>query len=249
MRSILIKELNSFFSSLVGYVALLVFLSMCGLFLWVLPNTSIIEYGLAGLNKFFDLAPWMLFLLVPAITMRSFADEYKAGTIEWLFTKPITDLDIILGKYFATLVLILFALLPTVVYVYSVSTLALAGNVPDYGAIIGSYIGLFFLAATFAAVGIYCSSLSSNQVVSFLIALIACFMLYTGFEQLSRLFESLGGVDYYLSMTGMQFHYNSISRGLIDTRDVVYFVSVIALFIILTRYRLNNRTKEIAKTY
>ena len=242
MRSIFIKEINSFFSSIVGYVALLVFLVACGLFLWIIPNYSILGYGYASMERFFEIAPWLLLLLVPAVTMRSFADEFRTGTIEWLSTKPVTDIDIIMGKYLATLALIVFALLPTLVYVFTISSLTLPDITLDSGAIIGSYVGLFFLAATFGAVGVFCSSLTANQVVGFLISLLACYLLYTGFEQLSKLPKLSEGFDYYLSMIGMEFHYNSISRGLIDSRDVVYFLSIIILFIALTRFSLNSRT-------
>ncbi len=242
MRSIYLKEINSFFSSIVGYVVLLVFLIACSLFLWIIPNYSILEYGYASMERFFEIAPWLLFLLVPAVTMRSFADEFRTGNIEWLATKPVTDIEIILGKYLATVSLIAFALLPTFIYVYTVSNLAYSDTHLDSGAIIGSYIGLFFLASTFGAVGIFCSSLTSNQVVSFLVALLACYVLYTGFEQLSKLPKFSEGLDYYLSMVGMEFHYNSISRGLVDSRDVVYFLSVIIFFISLTRFSLASRT-------
>jgi len=242
MRSIFIKEIKLFFSSIVGYVAMLVFLIACGLFLWIIPDYSILEYGYASLDRFFEIAPWLLLLLVPAVTMRSFADEFRTGTIEWLSTKPLTDLDIILGKYFATVALIVFALLPTLVYVYTISTLSFPDVGLDTGAIIGSYIGLFFLAATFGAVGVFCSSLTSNQVVGFLISLVACYLFYTGFEQLSKLPKFSEGIDYYLSMIGMEFHYNSISRGLVDSRDLVYFLSIIILFISLTRFSLSSRT-------
>jgi ABC-2 type transport system permease protein len=247
MRSIFIKEINSFFSSIVGYVALLVFLIACSLFLWIIPEYSILEYGYASMERFFAIAPWLLLLLVPAVTMRSFADEFRTGTIEWLSTKPVTDLDIILGKYLATLALIVFALLPTMIYVYTIGNLSFPDIGLDASAIIGSYIGLFFLAATFGAVGIFCSSLTANQVVGFLISLLACYLLYTGFEQLSKLPKFSEGIDYYLSMVGMEFHYNSISRGLIDSRDVVYFLSVIILFVSLTRFSLNSRTRGIGR--
>ncbi len=242
MRSIFIKEINSFFSSIVGYVALLVFLVSCGLFLWIIPEYSILEYGYASLDRFFQIAPWLLLLLVPAVTMRSFADEFRTGTIEWLFTKPLSDLDIITGKYLATVALIVFALLPTLIYVYTISNLSFPDVSLDTGAIIGSYIGLFFLASSFAAIGVFCSSLTANQVVGFLISLLACYLLYTGFEQLSKLPKLSEGVDYYLSMIGMEFHYNSISRGLVDSRDVIYFLSVIVFFISLTRFSLSSRT-------
>ena len=247
MRSIFIKEINSFFSSIVGYVAILVFLIACGLFLWIIPDTSILAYGYATLDRYFETAPWLLMLLIPAVTMRSFADEFRGGTIEWLSTKPLRDTDIILGKYFAALALVLFALLPTMVYVVTIDSLSAVKNNIDSGGIIGSYIGLMFLAASFTAVGVFCSSLTSNQIVGFLVALFACYLFYTGFEALSRLPVFAGGVDYYMGMIGMSFHYNSISRGVVDTRDVVYFISVIILFTALTRLSLNRRTWDTAK--
>ncbi|OJW79638.1 MAG: gliding motility-associated ABC transporter permease subunit GldF [Bacteroidetes bacterium 46-16] len=247
MRSIFIKEINSFFSSIVGYVAVLVFLIACGLFLWILPDTSILDYGYASLDRFFEMAPWLLMLLIPAITMRSFADEFRDGTIEWLSTKPLTDLDVILGKYLATLALVVFALLPTFIYIYTVSNLSAIPNNLDTGAIIGSYIGLFFLAAGFTAIGVFCSSLTANQVVGFLIALFACYLLYYGFEAMAKIPAFSGGADYYLAMIGISYHYNSISRGLVDTRDIIYFLSVIILFIALTRLSLNRRTWDTAQ--
>jgi ABC-2 type transport system permease protein len=246
MRSIFIKEINSFFSSIVGYVAVLVFLVACGLFLWVLPEYSILKYGYAALDRYFELAPWFLMLLIPAITMRSFADEFRGGTIEWLSTKPLSELDIIVGKYLAALALVVFALLPTLIYVYTISNLSAVENNLDTGGIIGSYIGLAFLAASFTAVGIFCSSLTSNQIVGFLVGLFACFLLYSGFESLSKLPAFAEGIDYYLSMIGLSFHYDSISRGVIDTRDVVYFISIVILFVALTRLSLNRRTWDTA---
>lgn len=247
MRSIYIKELNSFFSSIVGYVTMLIFLIACGLFLWIIPDTSILEYGYATLDRFFEFAPLFLLLLIPAVTMRSFADEFRGGTIEWLSTKPLKETDIILGKYFAALSLVIITLLPTLVYVITIDSLSAVPDNLDTGGIIGSYIGLVFLAATFTAVGIFCSSLTSNQVVAFLVALFACYLLYTGFEALSKIPSFAGGIDYYLGMIGMSFHYNSISRGVVDTRDVIYFLSVIVLFIALTRLSLNRRTWDTAK--
>lgn len=242
MRPIFLREVASFFSSVIGYVAIGVFLIACWLFLWVLSDGSnILDYGYASMDKFFDTAPMLLLLLIPAVTMRSFAEEIRTGTIEWLSTKPLTDLDIILGKYFASLALIVFALLPSLVYLYSISVLTDAGSALDSGGILGSYIGLFFLAAGFAAVGIFCSALASNQVVGFLVALFACFLLYSGFEALSTIPSFTGNIEYYLSMVGMQFHYASISRGIVVSRDIVYFLSVIILFISLTRIMLARR--------
>ncbi|RYD58276.1 MAG: gliding motility-associated ABC transporter permease subunit GldF [Sphingobacteriales bacterium] len=246
MRSIFIKEINSFFSSIVGYVAILVFLIATGLFLWIIPDSSILEYGYATLDRFFEMAPWFLMLLIPAVTMRSFADEFRGGTIEWLSTKPLTDLDIILGKYFASLALVIFALIPTVIYVYTIDSLSLIENNIDTGGIIGSYIGLIFLATGFTAIGVFCSSLTNNQIVGFLVALFACYLLYSGFESLAKIPAFTGGIDYYLGMVGMAFHYNSISRGLVDSRDVIYFLSVIVLFVSLTRLSLNRRTWDTA---
>lgn len=244
MRSIFRKELVSFFSSIVGYVAIIVFLTGCWLLFWIINNNqyNIFDYGYASMDRFFLWAPWLLILLIPAITMRSFADEFRGGTVEWLMTKPVTDVQIILGKYFASLALIVFALLPTLFYVYTVDHFSLIRHNLDYGAIGGSYIGLLFLASGFAAIGVFCSSLASNQIVGFLISLFACALLYAGFEGLSIIPAFSGGFDYYLSMAGMQFHYVSISRGVVDTRDVVYFLSVIVLFIAATRLSLSSRT-------
>ena len=253
MRSIFIKEINSFFSSIVGYVAILVFLVACGLFLWIIPDTSILDYGYATLDRFFEMAPWLLMLLIPAVTMRSFADEFRAGTIEWLSTKPLTDTSIIMGKYLACLALVVFAILPTLIYIYTIDNLSTmvidqkAVHIIDAGSIIGSYIGLFFLAATFTSIGIFCSSLTNNQIVGFLVALFACYLVHSGFTSLSRIQNLPAGFDYYLNMIGLSFHYDSISRGLIDSRDVIYFLSVIAFFIALTRLSLNRRTWDTAK--
>jgi len=247
MWSIFFKEINSFFSSIVGYVALMVFLLACGLFLWIIPDYSILEYGYAVMDRYFLIAPWLLLFLVPAVTMRSFADEFRTGTIEWLSTKPLTVIDIVVGKYLATVALIAFAILPTLIYVYTLSNLSYPDVGLDTGAIIGSYIGLFFLASTFAAIGVFCSSLTGNQIVGFLAAITACFLLFTGFQQISRLPGISDSVEYYFSMIGLEFHYNSISRGFIDSRDVVYFVSIIVLFILLTRFSLNSRTRDMAR--
>jgi ABC-2 type transport system permease protein len=206
-----------------------------------------LEYGYATLDKYFELAPWLLMFLIPAVTMRAFPDEFKSGTIEWLSTKPLSSTQIVLGKYFAVLVLVVFALLPTLIYVFTISNLSAIPDNLDSGGIIGSYIGLFSLAASFAAIGLFCSSLTSNQIVSFLFAIFACYLLYTGFDAISSIPAFYGGLDYYLSMIGLSFHYNSISRGLVDSRDVIYFLSVIVLFISLTQLSLNRRTWDNAK--
>lgn len=241
MLSIYFKELRSFFSSIVGYVVLLVFLIASGLFLWVLPDTNILDYGYASMEQFFNIAPWLLLFLIPAITMRSFADEFKGGTIEWLSTKPLTTIQIIIGKFLASLSLVVIALLPTIIYIFSIHYLAMEDTALDSGGIIGSYIGLLFLSAAFTGIGIFCSSLTDNQIVSFLAAVFLSFLLYSGFEALSRVPSFSGGADFYLSLIGVDYHYNSMSRGVIDSRDVIYFVSLVALFISLTQFTLTKK--------
>ena len=173
--------------------------------------------------------------------MRSFADEFKGGTIEWLSTKPLTTRAIILGKFFAALTLVIIAVLPTIIYIFSIHYLAMDDAALDIGGIIGSYIGLFFLAATFTGIGIFCSSLTDNQIVGFLAALFLSLLLYYGFEGLSRVAAFRGGADFYLSLIGVDYHYNSMNRGVIDTRDVVYFFSLIALFLALTQFTLTKK--------
>lgn len=247
MRSIFVKEINSFFSSIVGYVAIILFLLACGFVLWVVPQTSILDYGYATLEKYFELAPGLLMFLIPAVTMRAFPDEFKSGTIEWLSTKPLSHLQIILGKYFAVLLLVVFALIPTLVYVFTIGSLSVIPNNLDTGGILGSYIGLFFLAAAFASIGLFCSSLTSNQIVGFLTSAFACYLLYSGFDALSSIPAFYAGADYYLAMMGLSFHYNSISRGIIDTRDIVYFLSIIVLFVSLTQLSLARRNWDTAK--
>lgn len=238
MVSVFIKELNSFFSSLIGYIAIIVFLLVCGLLMWVFDN-NILDYGYATMDKFFLFAPWVMLFLLPAITMRSLSDEFKSGTIEILSTVPLREKDIILGKFLASFALVVFAIIPTLLYVITIYTLS-KGNI-DTGGIIGSYIGLLFLCAAFTAVGLFCSSLTSNQVIAFIIGVFANFILYAGFESASRLPILSNGIDYIISQIGMQFHYNSISRGVLDSRDIVYFFSIVAIFIMATRLSLQKR--------
>lgn len=241
MYSIYKKEINAFFSSLVGYIAILLFLILVGFFLWVIPESNLLEEGYATLDKFFTLAPWVLMFLIPALTMRSFSDEFKSGTIEVLSTLPLSESSIILGKFLASFTLVLFSLLPTLLYIYTISRLSvIPGNI-DTGGIMGSYIGLSFLNAAFTAIGIFCSAVTSNQVIAFLFAIFLNFIVFSGFESLSKIPVFSNGADYIISQLGMQFHYNSISRGLIDSRDIVYFLSLIALFILATKITLERR--------
>jgi ABC-2 type transport system permease protein len=244
MRSIYFKELNAFLSSLSGYVVLLVFIIAAGLFLWVLPDTNILDYGYASMEQFFRLVPWLLLFLIPAITMKSFADEFSRGTMEWLFTKPLTLTQIISGKFLASLSLVIISLLPTLIYLFSVQWLSLDAAVLDFGGIAGAYIGLLLLASAFTAIGIFCSSITENQIISFLVALFVSLLFYSGFEAFSRIATFRGGADYYLAMLGMDFHFDGLARGLLDSRDILYFLSLTFLFIALTRFSLQNRTKK-----
>lgn len=239
MWSVCKKELRQFFSSLTGYIAIIVFLLVNGLVLFVFDE-NILDFGYATLDRFFQLAPWILLLLIPAITMRSFSEEFKAGTYEILQTRPLTRWQIIGGKYLGSLIVVFIALLPTVIYIFSIQRLS-SGAGLDMGATIGSYIGLFFLAAVFTAISICSSSFTSNAVVAFIASLIGCALLYYGFSAISRMPALANGADYYTEMLGIDFHYRSISRGLIDTRDVVYFFSVIFLFLTITNRNLLKR--------
>lgn len=241
MLQIYLNELRTFFSAIIGYVVLLAFLIVSGILLWVLPDTSILDYGYASLDQFFRVAPWLLLFLIPAVTMRSFADEYKSGTIEWLYTKPLSQNAIIWGKYLAALTLVVIAFLPTLIYLFSIVWLSATGAAMDTGGIIGSYIGLLFLCAAFTGIGIFCSALSDSQIVSFILSLVLSLFLYYGFEGLSRLTSAAGGADYFLEMIGVDYHYHSMSRGVISFRNVVYFTSLITLFIVLTNVTLRQK--------
>lgn len=236
MWSICKKELRQFFSSLTGYIAIIVFLLVNGLVLFVFEN-NILDFGYATLDRFFQLAPGILLLLIPAITMRSFSDEFRSGTFEILQTRPLSRWQIIFGKYMGSLIVVLIALLPTIIYIFSVQSLSSNEGI-DKGATMGSYIGLVFLVAVFVAIGICTSSFTNNAVIAFIISLIACALLYYGFNAISRLPVLGSGADYYVEMTGIDFHYRSVSRGVIDTRDLVYFLSVVALFLGITNRNL-----------
>jgi gliding-associated putative ABC transporter substrate-binding component GldG/gliding motility-associated ABC transporter permease protein GldF len=236
------KELRQFFSSLTGYIAIIVFLLLNGLLLFVFPETDILANGYATLDKFFELAPWILLLLIPAITMRSMADEFRMGTYEILQTLPLSQARLVAGKYLACLVVVLVALLPTLVYFLCIQRLSGQGGI-DTGGTIGSYVGLVCLSAVFTAIGIWCSSITPNAVVSFIVSAFACFILYSGFAAISTLPVFAAGLDYYIGMLGIDFHYRSISRGVVDTRDVIFFGSLIVLFLDLTNRYLGQRVQ------
>ena len=301
MGSIFKKELNQFFSNLTGYIAIILFLLINAVFLFILQDSSIFEFGYASLDKFFELAPWILMFLVPAITMRSLSDEFRAGTFEILKTKPLSAWQIVLGKYYSILVVLLLAILPTIIYIVTIKALSNGGRIEwdelltfnsliftfvafvvimvigffigkrkkaqtglliscvlllvliiirilsviygniDTGGILGSYIGLFLLAAVFAAIGLCCSGFTNNAVVAFLISAFGCLILYFGFNALSKLPFFANGLDYYIEMLGIDFHYRSISRGVLDSRDLVYFLSVIFIFLLATVKNLHKK--------
>lgn len=238
MFTICKKELGQFFSSLTGYLAIGVFLLLMGLFLFVFPDTSLLDYGFATMDKFFDLAPWLLLLLIPAVTMRSFTDEFKGGTWELLKTKPLSLWQIIGGKYLSAFAVALLALLPTLIYMFTIQQLIVKGNVDnhiDVGGITGSYIGLMMIAAVFTAIGICCSTFTNNAVVSFLISALVCFVMYQGFSAISHIPSLKGNGDYYIDQLGLEAHYRSAGRGLIELKDMVYFVLMTGLFLLVTR--------------
>ena len=240
MLSILKKEFNGFLNSLIAYIVITVFLVATGMFMWVFPESSVLTYGFADMQTLFSMAPWLFLFLIPAITMRTFAEEKREGTIELLLTKPITDLQLILGKYFAALLLVLFALLPSLLYYYTVYVLGNpAGNV-DSAAVVGSYLGLIFLSGVFCAIGVFASSISSNQIISFIVALFMCYIIYTGFDLVASI-PALATYSYAIGQLGISYHYDAISKGLIDSRDVLYFLTVIAIMILSTKLVLSSR--------
>lgn len=241
MIQVLAKEFSSFLNSLIAYIVIGVFLTGVGLLLWVFPDTSVLDYGYADLFTFFSLSPYIFMFLIPAITMRSFAEERKGGTLELLLTKPLRDWDVILGKFLACFLLVLVALVPTLLYVYSIYQLGdPVGNL-DMPGIIGSYIGLALLGGVFCSVGILASSITNNQIVAFLVAAFLCFILFTGFDSLSAL-SVWSRYALAIKQLGILFHYDALSKGLIDSRDVVYFASVIFLMLLITRLILGSRS-------
>lgn len=240
MLSILKKELISFFSSPIGYLVIAVYLVINGLFLWVFDGDyNILQAGFSDLSSYFFLAPWIFIFLIPAITMRSFSDEFNAGTIEILRTKPLTDWQLILGKYSGALILAFLAIIPTLIYVFSLYQLGNpVGNI-NIGTTIGSFLGLLFLASAYSAIGIFSSSLSNNQIVSFIIAVFTSFFFFYGFEALAT-YQLFGNSDYLIEKIGMNSHYSSIGKGVLDTQDLLYFISVTAFFLYLTKLRIQH---------
>lgn len=234
MLTILKKELNAFFSSPIAYFVVGSFLLILGLIIWVFPDYSILEYNYATLEQLFGLAPLVFAFLVPAICMRLFSEEYQLGTLELLLTKPISDWRLIGGKYLAAVVLLCCALLPTLIYYYSVYQLGSPVGNLDNGGVFGSYIGLILLGATFASISVFSSSLAQNQIVAYIIGLFLCFTFYWAFYFISKFPSFIGRWDDIIQKIGLDYHYLSISRGVIDSRDLIYFFSVIFFFLYLT---------------
>lgn len=240
MYQIFLKEINHFLNSLIAYVVIGVFLTLMGLLMWVFPESSILEYGYADMSTLFSMAPYVFMFLIPAITMRMFAEEKRTGTTELLFTKPLTVFDIIVGKYLAGFFLVAFSLLPTVLYYTSVYYLGNPVGNLDTPGIIGSYIGLTLLGAVFVSVGLFASSITENQVLSFIFAVFLCCILYLGFSYLAAI-NVWGNFSYFIEQFSILYHYNSLSKGLIDSRDVIYFFSVIAIMLLFTNLIINFR--------
>ncbi len=234
MLSIYRKEVTSFLSSLTGYIVIAVFLCLLGLIMWVFPDYSILYYPYATLDQLFAMAPIIFLFLIPAVTMKSFAEEWQTGTIEFLHTKPLKEYEVILGKYLASLTLVLFALIPTLLFYYTVYELGSPKGNIDNGAVIGSYIGLVLLACAFVAIGIFSSALTNNQVVSFLLGAFLCYFFYWGFYFFSKLPVFVGKFDDIIQRIGLDHHYISISKGVVDTRDVIFFLVFSAIFLVLT---------------
>ena len=238
MKSIVLREIKSFFGSLTGYLVIALFLLINGLFLWVLEGDyNILNSGFADMTPFFTVSPWILLFLIPAVTMRSFSDEKKQGTLELLLTKPLSIWQIVGGKFLGALLLIVMAILPTLFYVYIISSLGLPEGNIDMGSTIGSYFGLLFLISGYTAIGVFTSTLSENQIVAFIIAVFLCFVCYFGFDEIATAFHSLST---YITVFGMQNHFKSMSRGVLDTRDILYFVSLAILFLSFTVFNLKS---------
>jgi len=240
MIAIFKREIQYFFSSPVGYLIIGIFLILNGLFLWVFEGDyNVFNYGFADLSKFFALIPWVFLFLIPAICMKSFSEEKKLGTLELLFIKPISLWQTVLAKFFGTLVLVLVALLPTLLYVYCISQLGTTSANFDLGLVIGSYLGTIFLVSCYIAIGLFASTLSENQIVAFIIAVLLCFLFYYGFHSFATIFPD-GPLAVFVEKLGMKSHFESIARGVVDTRDLIYFISVAIFFLFVTVVQLKN---------
>jgi len=243
MYSLFIKEIKSFFNSLAGYIVIIIFLLVNSLFMWVFEGPlNVADGGYATIDTLFFIAPWVFLMLIPAVTMRSFAEEKRSGTLDLLLTRPLTSFRIVSAKYLASLVLIILALLPTLVYYFTVIALGSPQGNIDHGGTWGSYAGLVMLACAYAAIGIFCSSLTDNLVISFMLAAVLSLFFCYGFQQIGTMFQAGSAGSFILSL-GITDHYDSMSRGVIDTRDLVYFVSLIAIFLLMTSTKLDYKKR------
>lgn len=238
MKALLLREIKSFFGSPIGYLVIAIFLLLNGLFLWVFDGDyNILNSGFADMSPFFKLSPWIFIFLIPAVTMKSFSDEKKQGTLELLFTKPLSIWEIVNGKFLGAFTLSVLALLPTLIYVWMVSYFGYPPGNIDMGSTMGSYFGLLFLAASYTAIGIFTSTLSDNQIVAFILSVFICFIFYFGFDSVANLLKESNS---FLNQLGMDYHFKSMGRGVIDTRDILYFVSVTTAFLAFTVYKLKT---------
>ena len=241
MRAIFKREVQTFFSSPVGYMVVGLFLVLNGLFLWVFKGAfNIFDYGFADLDPFFSLVPWVFLFLVPAITMRSFSEEKKLGTLELLLIKPVSLWELVTGKFLGAFTLVLIALLPTLLYVFCISRLGTTPGNLDMGVVSGSYFSTLFLVSCYTAIGLYASTFSDNQIIAFLSAVVLCFVLYYGFEGLGELFSN-GALALGIRQFGLKVHFENISKGILDTRDLIYCISLTVFFLFMTVQRLKHR--------
>ena len=240
MLRILSKEISSYLNSLIAYIVISVFLTGIGLLMWVFPETNVLDYGFADMETLFSFSPYVFLFLIPAVTMRLFAEEKKTGTLELLFTQPVTDFQIIMAKYFAGLAIVIFALLPTLIYYFSIYKLGQTEGNIDTAGVIGSYVGLILLAGVFTAIGVFASSITENQIVAFIIAVFLCFFFYSGFGSVAAI-DVWGRGANFLDQLGLLYHYNALSKGLIDARNVVYLVSLTAAMLLLTNVIISGR--------
>ncbi|MEQ6166520.1 MULTISPECIES: gliding motility-associated ABC transporter permease subunit GldF [unclassified Ekhidna] len=238
MITILKKEINEFLDSLIAYVVIGIFLMGIGLLMWVFPDTNVLDYGYASMETLFSLAPYVFMFLIPAITMKAFAEEKRSGTIELLYTLPFRDIEIVIGKFLAGFLLVIFSILPTLIYYFSLSYLGNPVGNLDTAGITGSYIGLILLGGIFTSIGILSSALTGNQIVSFILAAFLCFAFYAGFDSVASI-NIWSETSYIIAQIGILSHYETLSKGLIDMSDVVYFLSMIVLFLYVTRIVLN----------
>lgn len=238
MLAIAKREIISFFTSSMGYLIVGLFLALIGLFLWVFKGPfNIIDFGFMDLSSFFLLAPWILLLFVPALTMKTFSEEKNTGNLELLFIKPLSITQTVLGKFFGLLIILIITLLPTLLYVFSISKLGIEKETLDLGVVIGSYFGLSFLISTYIAIGVFVSSLTGNQILCFILSVVLCFIFFYGFEAVATVVTN-GNLSYAIRSFGMKFHFEGIARGILDTKDLIYFGSLTLFFVFLTVVQL-----------